>query len=314
MKRIGIVAMVALLTSAATAAPVSAPSFAGGSPPKASPPEEQGCALPGLRENDNSERLVLDSQDAPLSERQVVFRAYESCAQTGDPDAQDLVGSLYWMGQALPGALVSKDRAKAILYLSNAAAHGMVLDMAKMAELEYTAADYQSSLVWAVLFTHYESLLATGTHTGPNGYAAELLARIYAKLPEKKRGAAIEDANNFIVQYDAAIRSHVQHAKEGAPTWMNTKDNLVEIPMQPVWKGSVDMPFAAMVEYLVAFNPDGTVSNAWMLDALPDIEVGRMLRDNVTRWKVSPSNDPELRYLRVPIFFDDQRYEVKQAQ
>ncbi len=218
------------------------------------------------------------------------------------------------MGNAVSDVVLVPDRNKAILYLSNAAAQGIILDMAKMAELGYGAGDYRSALVWAVLFVHYESLLRTGSHTLPNGYSAELLARIYSKIPEEKRGPAIADANSFIAQYDATIRRYVQRAKEGAPTWIDTRDTSLELPSQPVWKGTVDLPFATMVEFLVAFNPDGTASNAWMLYALPDVSVGKLLHNKVLHWKVSPSNQPELRYLRVPIFFNDQRYEVKQAQ
>jgi TPR repeat protein len=94
---------------------------------------------------------LLDAE-VPAAERQQTFDYFDKQALAGNSFAQYLIGSLYRIGDRLPGNVVPRDLEAANKYLSTAAAHGHLRAMAKMAELELSRKHYLEAMIWAQLF------------------------------------------------------------------------------------------------------------------------------------------------------------------
>jgi len=257
------------------------------------------CKLPPISGNQDRVRLVLDGKAAPLAQRKTVFAAYERCAQNGDVNAQDLIGSLYYMGDSLPDALVTRDVNKARLYLSNAAAHGSVEDMAKMAEIEFAGQRYPSAMVWAQLFGHYSG--AASDNAKSAGYFAHLLTRLSQHLHGDDMDAVTNDMNAFVSQYDKDVRDYTRAASSPAGGDMKWVNSNIPSPI-PSYSGQrVDYCYA---DYLIAFRADGSVEDAWMLDAFPDAQTGRRLLASTFRLRLAATEGTRApRYVEVPVMY-----------
>src|SRR5579863_60413 len=75
-------------------------------------------------------------KSTPAPARQEIFEGWRKAALAGDTDAQYVVGTMYRRGDDVLPHVVERDADQARRYLSTAAAHGRLLAMAKMAELE----------------------------------------------------------------------------------------------------------------------------------------------------------------------------------
>ena len=69
-----------------------------------------------------------------------------------------------------------------------------------------------------------------------------------------------------------------------------------------------------MAEYLIAFKADGSVQQLWLLDAVPDLSVGKELRAVATHVRVNAvAEGSDLRYGLVPLQLNYQQYKVRPA-
>ena len=157
---------------------------------------------------------LLDAS-VPLGERQKIFNVFEKLADNGNTYSQYVVGSLYRIGRQLPASPVQSDVNKASLYLSNAATHGRILAMAKMAEMKLREGDYLEAMNWAQIFGHYATLLPQADRPSP-GYIAELIERIDEKFDRSKLPEVVKNVNIFVVNYDASVKEGVTNYTSGS--------------------------------------------------------------------------------------------------
>jgi TPR repeat protein len=246
---------------------------------------------------------VLD-EHVPLAERQQALAQIEREAQSGDQHDLYVLGSLYRMGQRASGSLVQQDLDKASLYLSNAAMRGSILGMAKMAEIKFATHQYREAMNWAQIYGHYVQLLPKNGRPH-DGYAAELVQRVLDKLGKSAMPELMHDVDSFIALHDAEIRS-------GADSEF-TGENPHPVPKAKpyVAPDARFAPRAGFVDYLLAFNADGSVANVFLLDAVPDPALGLTLRKYATEMTIAPAEGDAgnaLRYAWMPVTYDDGRY------
>lgn len=274
---------------------------------------DRGAHCPRVKPSD--ELVVLSDKNGSTAERIAALARLEQCASRGSMPAQDFVGSIYWMGDSLPHALVRTNLAKARLYLSNAAAQGQVIAMAKLAEIELAAGNTDSAMVWAQLFAHYQALMPGSTAPG-RGYLAELLQRIYLHFNRAHLPSVTQDANAFVASYDTAIRSSALRNTQNSSKIARMLDPHAPhtVMFSPVTQP--DMPYSCYSEYLIAFNNDGSTYGTWMLDAMPTTGCGSRLREIAMHARAAPDRDtsPGVRLILQPIVFQDQRYHLDQRQ
>jgi len=247
--------------------------------------------------------VILDPQQ-PLAARRQALAALEQHAPDDGQGELYLLGSLYRMGPEASGAPVPQDLEKATLYLGNAALRGSLLAMAKMAEIELATRRYREAMIWAQVFAHYAMLLPDGERP-PEGYTAELVQRILAKLGRSSIPEVMPDVANFIAQHDAAIRAGTSSHFDGKSVRPRPKERAAITP------DGRFAPQSGFADYLLVFNPDGSVAHAWLLDAVPDPALGKNLRryaSEMTLPAQSADAGTPLRYAWLPVMFDDHRY------
>jgi hypothetical protein len=253
---------------------------------------------------DTSWAQILDPA-IPLSDRQHMLAAAEDKAQqSNDPHALYMLGSLYHMGQHAPGSPVQQNLEKATLYFGNAAIRGSVLAMAKMAELKLDAGQYREAMNWAQIFAHY-ALMSKSDSQANEAYAAELVQRVMDHTGDSQMTAIMTDVNSFIAAYDANIKVGI--------TGEALLDHLHPTSARRHYKPILDQraPDSGIADYIVAFKPDGSVSNVQVLDAVPRVEVAAELHafaENMTITPAPDGGDHALRYAWIPAMLNDGRY------
>ncbi|WP_149363115.1 hypothetical protein [Rhodanobacter sp. T12-5] len=269
------------------------------------PPAQNPVATEKIALNASWAR-VLD-KNVPLARRRQELSKIEQEAQTGDQHDLYVLGSLYHMGQHASGSPVRQDLVKASLYLGNAATRGSVLAMAKMAEIKLATRQYREAMNWAQIYGHYALLLPKGDRPH-DGYAAELVQRILDRLGKSAMPEVMRDVNSFIASHDADIRA-------------GTDSNFTGEVLHPVPKAKPYIapngritPYAGFADYLLAFNADGSVADAWLLDAVPDADLGLTLRKYAREMTAPPAHagvGKALRYAWMPVIYDDGRYRAR---
>lgn len=250
----------------------------------------------------------LLNPDTPLQERQAIFVDLEAKAQEGDQKAMYVVGSLYRIGDALPASPVARDMAKARLYLSNAATHGEILAMAKMAEIEVASMNPMEAMTWAQIYGHY-ALLQPEAYRPSDGYLGELVDRASRGIGKAQLQDVVDHLNAFITAYDSAVKSGAERRSSVSADMAAT-----DVPKKSITFSSSDYwPPAGFADFLVSFAPDGTVKDVWLLDATPDTKLGNLLRSSMKGYRVGAapaSESGSLRYGFIPSIFDDGKFRL----
>lgn len=249
--------------------------------------------------------------DVPLAEREQIFEHEKAEALAGKTGAQYIVGSLYRIGRALDANVVDADTDQAKRYLSTAAGHGRVLAMAKMAELELAAKRPMDAMVWTQLYIRYkEQSPDMKSAAAVDNYAADLLHRVAAVFDPKQTEQLKAYIAVFVEKYDAAVKAGIsESAAELTASGLSTKVHDLHydstIARLREQRGDVT------AEYVVGFDAHGAPQKIFMLDALPDVLLGKDLRKLAERLRVNESDTPDLRYALVPIQFTYGRYTLK---
>jgi hypothetical protein len=259
---------------------------------------------------------MLDTR-TPIAERQRIFDRFEQRAQAGNVTDQYLVGSLYRVGHQLPGSPVASDNAKASLYLSNAAVHGNINAMAKMAELSLAARDYLQAMTWAQIYAHYSSPQFSPKLRPAPGYLAELLDRLSMNYKQAQDAEVLKNVNRFIAAYDADVQAglHQSYAYASDRSMKLTSSSNVFYPVTSKLTATFDIPLtkAGIADYVIGFKSDGTVGNVWLLDMIPDVSLDKALNTGTHSITVTPAAntaDATMRYAIHPIVFDDKRFRL----
>ncbi|MDE2154524.1 MAG: hypothetical protein KGJ32_01320 [Xanthomonadaceae bacterium] len=249
--------------------------------------------------------LILDPQ-LPLATRRQALAQLENSTNSDDQHNLYLLGSLYWMGQFASGAPVQRDLNQAAIYMSNAAIHGSLLGMAKMAEIDLAVHKYSEAMIWAQVYAHYAMQLPRNER--PNeGYTAELVQRIIDKLGREGVTQAMPQVGNFIALHDADIRAGTDSDFGGRQPHPVSKARPY---LTPDYRFE---PESGIADFLLAFRADGSEAHAWLLDATPDPALGAALRQYVHKMTLPPIKGQAghgLRYAWSVVMFDDRRYQM----
>jgi TPR repeat protein len=256
----------------------------------------------------NAWATVLDPQ-TPQAERQQALMKLQQATDNNDQHNLYLLGSLYWMGRRASGAPVDQDLDKASIYMGNAATHGSLLGMAKMAEIDLAMHKYHEAMIWAQVYGHYATSRPKSERAG-EGYLAELVQRIIDKLGRSGVSDAMPDVASFIDAHDADIRAgdgndlgeHANHPASKSKPYL-TADHQFN-------------PRSGIADYFLVFKPDGSVAHAWLLDAIPDPELGKALQKyagDMTLPPIEAHAGQAPRYGWVPVGFDDGRYRISSS-
>jgi hypothetical protein len=254
---------------------------------------------------------LLDDH-TPAAERQQLFADAENAAKAGDTEWQYIVGSLLdERSRTLP---FPHDPNKARIYLSNAAVHGKLFAMAKMAESELAAGNHQEAMNWAQIYDHYLSLQSVGNRPAQD-YLGELVARISERLDSRKLAQVQADVAAFVAGNDLSIKAGprmLAGAKNTAsPNFLHQPLHRMHVRRE---QGSEDLR-SCFADYLIAFRPDGTVEKTWLVDIVPNTLALDYLQGTVGAASMPALPDTAqggpLRYAFASIVFDDGRYHVR---
>jgi hypothetical protein len=280
------------------------------------PPSIAAPAPSQAAKDSYSLRDILDTS-RPLEVRRAAWEQYEQAANAGDRYQQYILGSLYRVGKQIPGALVARDDAKARLYLSNAAAHGELHAMAKMAEILLEEKDAFNAMVWAQVYGHYalESDAQMPSSSKRGGYFADLLHRISTVLDSGRMPEVSTHVAAFLDAHDGDIRSGMNATQDDYESGDTHGNNQTPTRFLPMVAQLAQHRRDCFVEYLVEFAADGSAKQAWLLDALPDVSVGEGLRTVAMRARVNAVQDSvPSRLALVPLDFTLGNYSVRQAK
>ena len=262
---------------------------------------------------------LLDTS-VPQAEREATLAHFKQMALSGNTYAQYVVGSLYRIGDKLAGNLVPLDLDQAQKYLSTAAAHGYLRAMPKMSEIELAQKHYLEAMIWAQLFGYYAGLNGADSKTikdsAAAGYLADLIKRITDRLDEKQMPTVLDDMKAVIAQHDADIRKGMAGPKSFGPPMpsmqprTSSKRHMVA-PPHPSGSEFKDV----LADYLIGFDAKGDASDAWLIDAVPDITLGKALKTVALSTEVNPieGGSTEPRYALQPINFSWGRYSLRKA-
>ncbi len=240
---------------------------------------------------------MLDTS-VPKAERLKLFAEMMSLANQGQVRAQDLAGTVYWRGSRLDGNPVDQDLEQARKLLANAAIHGDVLVMAKLAELELEVGRAPQAMVWAQMYARYtDPMNSPRARSGRStAYASNLIERV-GDAGGKIDESAKNDVAVMVARFDKSIRRGIDafnSERRSAAT------RLLQYP-----RGVDKLEYRninGVAEYIVAFDSSGNPGKIWLLDTFPDPEMDSIVRhylDHVIANSAATGTGP--RYLKVSI-------------
>ena len=241
---------------------------------------------------------VLLDTSASREARTQAFTHIIDLANQGQVRAQDLAGTLYWQGANIEGSPVPVNLKLARRLLANAAVHGDVLAMAKMAELELSAGHAGQAMVWAQLYVRYLApLVPVRQGRGQySAYGATLIQRI------EKAGGKIDQATRINVA--TMIKRFNSTIRDGMVAYNKERQNGKTILTQPP-EGNDSIKVSninGVAEYMVGFDTHGNATRVWPLDGFPDPKLDTVLRYYMQHVHAnSVGSDAGMRYLRVAI-------------
>jgi TPR repeat protein len=264
------------------------------------------CSGLHAQENRLADLARFLDKATPTEQRQALFSSWRDEALKGDADAQYLVGSIYRRGDEVVPHAVERDADQARRFLSTAAAHGRLLAMAKMAELELSENRPLDATIWTQVYGYYHGWAGTANPQdfGPHGerqptlYFEDLLRRTAEAL--RRGGGAdaasiAQQANAFVAAHDKDVRA--QEWPFGiSPHWAGTQpklENRASFRRVSVPAGKRDIAS----EWLLDFAPDGSVRKAVLFDAMPNVIYGNAHHGLVAQFEVAKDSAVADRYL-----------------
>ncbi len=238
------------------------------------------CAINAPERSSKSTLARFLDKATPGEQRQAIFAAWRDSALNGDADAQYVVGTIYRRGDDVLPHVVERDADQARRYLSTAAAHGRLLAMAKMAELELAEDHPLEAMIWAQIYGAYRGWIRTTGQSPdydahkelqPTLYFEDLLARTSKRLAQKfgdqKTPEVLAGLNQFVAAHDEDVRAQMWHGGI-SPRWVEEQvrfENAKSMRRIGVI-GKRDM----VSEWVLVFADDGSVKSAEAFDALPN--------------------------------------------
>lgn len=260
----------------------------------AAPAVAADVPTPAYTENGFNPRMFDAS--VPRGERLELFNDMVKLANKGQVRAQDLAGTLFWLGSDIDGSPVPRNLGQARNLLGNAAVHGDLLAMAKLAELELKAGQAGKGMVWAQLYARYrdpsKSIRSRSRHN--SGYTTDLIERMI------EAGGKIDDTvkaevSGMVSHFDDPIRHGIKafaNQNRSGKTFLFRKPSGTD--------KREDYNVNGLAEYMVEFHPDGKPGRIWLLDSLPGPRTDQVVRSYLDLAMANKvGSDTGSRYLKV---------------
>ncbi|HET8553612.1 MAG TPA: hypothetical protein VFL78_02210 [Rhodanobacteraceae bacterium] len=257
-----------------------------------------GSTSDGIYSQDNGFNPKMLDASVPQAERLKLFSHVIALANQGKVRAQNLAGTMYWQGSNIPGSPIQSNLQQAHTLLANAAVHGDVLAMAKLAEMEFKSGNLQKAMIWAQLYAHYidPTVSAREQHGFRYAYASDLIGRI------SKAGGKIDDTvskgvSATVARFDKPIREGISTFKQQRRSGdaFLTIFPQVKVPKELRTKSGV-------AEFMVAFDTSGKPGKIWTIASYPIPDFGAAIRPQLDQLRANPvGNDVGMRYMLVAI-------------
>ncbi|HET7662580.1 MAG TPA: hypothetical protein VFK31_02985 [Rhodanobacteraceae bacterium] len=257
-----------------------------------------GSTSDGIYSQDNGFNPKMLDASVPQAERLKLFSHVIALATQGKVRAQNLAGTMYWQGSNIPGSPIQSNLQQAHILLANAAVHGDVLAMAKLAEMEFKSGHLQKAMIWAQLYAHYiDPMVTAREHHGYRyAYASDLISRI-SKAGGKINDAVSKGVGATVARFDKPIREGIstfKHQRRSGDAYL-TAFPQGKVPNELRTKSGV-------AEFMVAFDTSGKPGNVWLIASYPTPDFGAALRTHLDHVRANPvSADTGTRYLLVAI-------------
>lgn len=252
----------------------------------------------GIYSQDNGFSPKMLDASVPQAERLKLFAHVIALANQGKVRAQDLAGTMYWQGSAIQDSPIQSNLQQAHTLLANAAVHGDVLAMAKLAEMELKAGNVQKAMIWAQLYAHYidPTVTAREQHGYRYAYASDLIGRI------TKAGGKIDDVvskgvSATVARFDKPIRDGISAFKQ------QRRSGGAFLVARPQGMAPKELRSkSGMAEFMVTFDPSGKPGKVWLIASYPTPDFGTALRPQIDMARANPANaDAGMRYMLVVI-------------
>jgi hypothetical protein len=250
-----------------------------------------------------AELAAFVDKATPAAERQRIFEAWRQAALAGDADAQYVVGSIYRRGDAIEPHVVERNADQAGRYLSTAAAHGRVLAMAKMAELELAEDRPLEAAIWAQVFGAYRGWNDGSQNYGPHDerqpsfYFEDLLRRTSSRVAQKLGNGQtpniLAGLNQFVAEHDKDVRA--QMIRSGiSPRWASGQAKLANA--KSMRQLGTDL-HNAVSEWVLVFGADGSTVAALAFDTIPNLVDASRHHGSAMQFEAAPvKKDAPVRY------------------
>lgn len=257
-----------------------------------------GSAPDGVYSQDNGFNPKMLDTSVPLPERLKLFSHVIALANQGKVRAQNLAGTMYWQGSDIPGSPIQRNVQQAHILLANAAVHGDVLAMAKLAEMEFKAHHLQKAMIWAQLYAHYidPTVSAREHHGFRYAYASDLINRI------TKAGGKIDDTvskgvSATVSRFDKPIRDGISIFKQ------QRRSGEAYLTASPQGKVPNELRTkSGVAEFIVAFDTSGKPGKVWLIASYPTPDFGTALRPQLDQARANRvGSDAGMRYMLVAI-------------
>lgn len=257
-----------------------------------------GSTSDGIYSQDNGFNPKMLDASVPQAERLKLFSHVIALANQGKVRAQNLAGTMYWQGSNIQGSPVQTNLKQARILLGNAAVHGEVLAMAKLAEMEFKSGNLQKAMIWAQLYAHYidPMVSAREQHGFRYAYASDLIGRI------SKAGGKIDDTvskgvSATVARFDKPIREGISTFKQqgrSGDLFLTTLPRM-KVPNELRTKSGV-------AEFMVAFDTSGKPGKIWTIASYPIPDFGAAIRQYLDQLRANPvGNDVGVRYMLIAI-------------
>ncbi|HET9484399.1 MAG TPA: hypothetical protein VFO79_10620 [Xanthomonadales bacterium] len=261
-----------------------------GCPASAAPP------APPVRSAQDIAQLLAPSTAADA--REALFGRLNDSAERGDGTAAYVLGSLYRRGAGFPGLLLKPNPGRALMWLHAAARLGELNAFAKLAETYAATGEPLEAMAWAQAYLYFIERDPSCTKPCTDVYATVLLARLFEALPADAEARIRDRTRQLLVRIGPEFElARAQKAKAAGAA----KSDFAGARHRVAAPTAENAPQAGLVEFVVQIGTDGRVRDAWLLDAVPQADVGLALEKSVRALKFEPARTE--RYAIVPLVF-----------
>lgn len=230
-------------------------------------------------------------------------------AAAGNAWSQEVAGSLYRLGPDHPAKVFPRDPAKAQDLLTAAAMQGRRGAMFQLAEIELANGHPYEALVWSQIESYYyQNLHSETAKSGDGSYYAALLKRIYDALGDVDKNKVRVDVGERVAHMTAPAASAMNNSDGNDPTLRALP------PSQRRWTTNklADIVDGGWAQYQLEITPNGRISHAWLVAALPDAGAGLRLSRPLEQIRFAPlaAGDTHLRYDVLNLAFGNRRYRL----